>query len=169
MNFSLTNQERLDLKRLLSSSSDYSNTTELIRHVKHSTSIQKEVMDLAAWMKSKPKETNFEDTNNELEAQQVVPFLYGLYPDLFKKVLHNEIDFRILDRVIQVLQGIEDGKVDQHEGSVLVSKVLKELYLDSAVRHGDNLDKKYESNQKPKYNLEKQISWKTYRSQSMKK
>jgi hypothetical protein len=163
MNFSLTNQERLDLKRLLSTS-DCGNNTDLIRKVKHSANIQKDVMDLVTWMKAQPEDTDFEDPKVEAEAQTVVPFLQGLYTDLFKKVLHREIDFRILDKLIQVLQGIEDGKVDQHEGSVLAGKVLKELYLDSAVRHGDNLDKKYEKDKKPAPIPEKKISWKTYKS-----
>lgn len=165
MNFSLTNQERLDLKRILSNSSDYQNTTELIRHVKHSSKIQKEVMDLVAWMDAQPETTDFEDSNVELEAQTAVPCLYGLYPDIFKKVLHREIDFKILDRLIQILRGIEEGSVDQHEGSVLVGNVLKEMYLDSAVRHGANLDKKYKNDKKPDPLPEKPISWKAYRSQ----
>ena len=36
-------------------------------------------------------------------------------------------------------------KVDQHEGSVLVGKLLKELYVDSALRRSENLDKEYGS------------------------
>ena len=35
---------------------------------------------------------------------------------------------------------IEDEKVDQHEGSVMVGKVLKELYVDSALKTADKLD-----------------------------
>ena len=162
MNFSLSNQERLDLKRLLNTN-ECSNTTELIRHVKHSSKIQKDVMDLVAWMKSLPSDTDFEQHSVEVDAQTVVPFLSGCYPEIFKKVLQNEIDFRILDKLIQVLQGIEDGKVDQHEGSVLVGKVLKELYLDSATRRGDKLDKKYEKDKKPAPLPEKRISWKSYK------
>jgi hypothetical protein len=42
---------------------------------------------------------------------------------------------------VRVLEMIEDGKVDQSEGSVIVGKFLKELYVDSALRRADNLDK----------------------------
>ena len=67
--------------------------------------------------------------------------------------------------MLAVLKAIEDEKVDQHEGSVLVGKVLKELYLDSAVRHGQNLDKMYEASQPPKPEVvpEKPISWKEFK------
>ena len=42
-----------------------------------------------------------------------------------------------------VLKMIEDDKVNQHEGSVMVGKVLKELYIDSALKRGDHLDKEH--------------------------
>jgi hypothetical protein len=163
MNFSLTNQERLDLKRLLNTS-DCENNTEHIRKIKHSTKIQQAIMDLVAWMKNQPDTTNYDDMGVQADAGMAAPFLHQFYPDLLKKILHKEIDFRILDKLIQVLKGIEDGKVDQHEGSVLVGKILKEMYLDSAVRHGENLDKKYETDKKHAPLPEKQISWKTYKA-----
>jgi hypothetical protein len=164
MNFNLSNQDRLDLKRLLNSM-ECDNNTELIRKVKHSTKIQQDVMDLVTWMKANPRqdEQNLVDLDYETEAKVHAQFLQETYPDLFKKVLRNEISFAILDKLLQVLKGIEDGKVDQHEGSVLVGKVLKELYLDSAVRHGDNLDKKYETS-KPETVPEKQVTWKQYKT-----
>ena len=79
-----------------------------------------------------------------------------------------------MSRLLHILKGIEEEKVDQHEGSVLVGKVLKELYLDSAVRHGKNLDKKYEKVEneyedqetKKEPPPEKLISWKEYKTNS---
>jgi len=43
-----------------------------------------------------------------------------------------------------------------------VGRVLKEMYLDSAVKHGENLDKKYQ-NEQPVKIPEKLISWKQYK------
>ena len=54
--------------------------------------------------------------------------------------------------------------MDQHEGSVMVGKLLKEVYVDSALRRADNLDKQYESEEKPTLYDGKQISWKSYKS-----
>ena len=100
------------------------------------------------------------------EAKVLVPFLANGYTDIFNKVIRNEINFEILGKLLYVLKAIEDEKVDQHEGSVLVGKILKELYLDSAVRHGENLDKKHAAEEPPKPKLVegKSISWKEYKN-----
>jgi hypothetical protein len=64
--------------------------------------------------------------------------------------------------VLQVLRAIEEGDVDQHEGSVVFGKLLKKLYIDSAVKEGDNLDK--DNIVEPIIYVEsKPISWKDYK------
>ena len=57
---------------------------------------------------------------------------------------------------------IEDGKVDQHEGSVIVGKILKELYVDSAMKRIDNLDKEHTQDSVPKIEPKK-LSWREYK------
>jgi hypothetical protein len=39
--------------------------------------------------------------------------------------------------------------LDQHEGSFIVGTILKELYIDSALKRGDKLDNEY-ADSKPK-------------------
>ena len=39
-----------------------------------------------------------------------------------------------IKKLINVLKNIEEGDVDQHEGSVVVGKILKEMYIDSALK-----------------------------------
>jgi hypothetical protein len=77
--------------------------------------------------------------------------------------LKDEIDLRILSKLLRVLKLIEDGEVDQHEGSAMVGKILKEMYIDSAVRHGENLDKEYET-EKVKKEDGRRINWKQYKA-----
>ena len=57
---------------------------------------------------------------------------------------------------------IEDEKINQEEGSVMVGKILKELYIDSALKRGNNLDKENELNA-TKFIEPKPISWKQYK------
>jgi hypothetical protein len=57
---------------------------------------------------------------------------------------------------------IEEEKVDQHEGSVLVGKYLKELYVDSALRRADNLDNQ-NTHTETEYRESKNISWKMFK------
>ena len=71
-----------------------------------------------------------------------------------------------LTKLLIVLKLIEDGKVDQNEGSVMVGKVLKELYVDSALKQSKHLDEKYEKENLTEINLQKDtkpISWKEYK------
>jgi len=187
-------QEKLDLKRLLKTS-DCDNNTDHIRKVKHSSKIQKDIMEIIAHKKTNmklygcgirsvvednhayseglrrsPEEYEQNPDRFELEAKVVGHFLYTNYPDIFRKVINDEINYEIMSRLLHILKGIEEEKVDQHEGSVLVGKVLKELYLDSAVRHGENLDKKHkkvavdDQETKKVASSEKLISWKEYKT-----
>jgi len=166
MDLYISPQERLDLKRLLNTTNCEDNTKH-IREVKHSTKIQRDVMELVQFQRKQRKMAEETPEIFELEAQAVASFLYVNYTDIFKRILRNEINYEILGKVLDVLKAVEDEKVDQHEGSVLVGKVLKEMYLDSAVRHGNNLDKKYQETVPPKPVpvVEKLISWKEYKNQ----
>ena len=162
-------QEKLDLKRLLKTS-DCDNNTDHIRKVKHSAKIQKDIMEIIEYKKTNMKLYEQKPDMFELEARVIGHFLYINYPDIFRKVINDEINYEIMSRLLHILKGIEEEKVDQHEGSVLVGKVLKELFLDSAVRHGKNLDKKYEKmanedqETKKEPPPEKLISWKEYKT-----
>ena len=68
----------------------------------------------------------------------------------------------ILLQLINVLHYIEDGAVDQHEGSVMVGKLLKEIYIDGAVRKADKLTTEAnneDGNKEDEIREAKNISW----------
>ena len=67
-----------------------------------------------------------------------------------------------------MLKLIEDGKLDQHEGSHRVGKLLKSLYLDSAVRKADKLNHERESGEEARPEP-KNISWEEYKKKKLKK
>ena len=70
-----------------------------------------------------------------------------------------------MGNLLTVMQMIEDERVDQHEGSVIVGKILKELYVDSALKKADKLNEKYDSTKEeeaPKVEGKK-ISWKEFK------
>jgi hypothetical protein len=79
--------------------------------------------------------------------------------------LKDEIDLDIMQKLLYVLNLIEEEKVDQNEGSVMVGKLLKELYIDSALRRGDNLDKEHAQEIVPKEEGKK-INWKEFKAMS---
>ena len=173
----LSSQEKIDLKRLLVEN-DCEDNTEHIRKVKHSAKIQNDIhqfgylknlffgslpVDISKLSKteSKKKQIDFENM-----VQANCNFLYTTYPDIFKRMMKDELDLKIMVRLIEVLKMIEDNKTDQHEASVLFGRVLKEMYIDSAIRHADNLDLEHKG-EKQEPEIGKDISWAEYKKSSL--
>lgn len=162
MNNTINNNERLNLKKLVDEM-DCDDNTDNIRKLKHSVLIRNDIRKIenlktknAELKKSKPDEFM-----SLCEAE--CHFLFNNYTDIFHKVVKDELDLTIMTKLLTVLKMIEDGKVDQHEGSVLVGKILKELYIDSAVKRADNIDKEYES-MKVMPIEGKKISWQEFKT-----
>jgi hypothetical protein len=154
--------ESIPLKAL-TDDSDYVNNTETIRKLKHSILIRDEVRKLDSFKK---RNAYLFEVNPQLfieSAQAECTFLYNNYMDLFHKMIKDELDMKIMHKLLVVLKLIEDGAVDQYDGSVMVGKVLKELYIDSAMKRGENLDKEYEQD-RPKLKEGQAISWKQYKN-----
>ena len=66
----------------------------------------------------------------------------------------------MLNNFISCLKEIEDGKVDQNEASVKVGTILKEIYIDSALRKANKLDEQNNTQIKKE---PKSISWKQFK------
>ena len=84
-------------------------------------------------------------------------------------MIKGEIDLEIMGRLLLILKLIEDERVDQHEGSVMVGKILKELYVDSALKNCKKRDEEQDAKEKDeqeevKYKEEKPISWAEWRT-----
>lgn len=157
----LTDSERLNLKRLINDS-ECEDNTEHIRKVKHSVLIRDDVrkLDTLKNTENALKTTDFEKFKEKCSTE--APFLYNNYTDIFNKMVNDELDLTIMTKMLVILKLIEDAKVDQHEGSAMIGKVLKELYVDSATKRMDNLDAKYEAD-KPVPIEGKKLSWKEFK------
>jgi hypothetical protein len=159
---SINDQERLNLKKLVHDM-ECDNNTDTIRKLKHSVLIRDDIRRLET-LKHTEKVLLANDTARFSEmAKNKCVFLYTNYTDIFNKVLKDELDLGIMTRLLGILKMIEDEKVDQHEGSVLVGKILKELYIDSALKRADNLDKEHPSDQ-VEVESGSNISWHQYKN-----
>ena len=157
----ITDNERSKLKELVDKS-DCVDNTEFIRKTKPSQGIMKDVRKLES-LSNTHQSLRINDPENYLEVcKKECAFLYTHYTEIFNKLLKDELDLTIMARFVVILKMIEDNKVDQHEGSVLIGKILKELYLDSAIKRANNLDKQYEG-ETPAPEVGKEISWKKYK------
>jgi hypothetical protein len=158
---SITEDERLNLKKLIDEM-DSEDNTEQIRRVKHSVRIRDDIrrMEQLKQEHATLRITNMEEFFNIVQCE--CRFLYDNYMDIFTRCMKDELDISIMTKVLIVLKLVEDGKYDQHEGSVMIGRYLKELYLDSAVKRADNLDKEREGERVPKVEGKK-ITWKAYK------
>lgn len=74
---------------------------------------------------------------------------------------------------MNVLRLIEDGELEQEEGSVMVGTLLKEMYIDAALKKADKLggnknQGKKEEKEKMEVKAAVNISWKEWSSSNSK-
>ena len=135
----MNDSERLNLQKMIKAN-DAENNTDQIRALKHSIKIKEEVeilikikKDYHELAKSNPSDFNDLCVNK-------CTFLFNNYTEIFNKVKKDEINLSILLRLLNVLYSIEEGTVDQHEASFEVGTLLKQIYIDSALKKADKLN-----------------------------
>lgn len=151
--------QRLHLQKMISANNVEDNT-DLIRKLKHSHILRENVNNLIM-LKAKYID---EPEKVHLEAMVECGFLFTYYTDIYNKIRKDEIDLKILFRAFDVLQNIEEGRLDQHSGAFEFGKLLKEIYVDSALRKAEKLNA--ESGEKePEYKgPQVNISWSQFKS-----
>jgi hypothetical protein len=135
----MNDNERLNLQKMIKEN-DVINTTGLMRELKHSKKILEEVDLLLKLKREHPSMAKSNPEDFDELCVNNCQFLFKHYTDIFNKVIKDEIDLNILLRLINVLHTIEEGDQDQHEGSFEVGKLLKQIYIDSALRKADKLN-----------------------------
>jgi hypothetical protein len=153
----MDDKQRLQLQNMIKAN-NVEDQTSLIRNLKHSQIIRSEVNNM---IMIKAKFRGDETKINE-ECINECNFLFTYYTDIYNKLRKDEININILNKFLDVLKRIEEGELDQHEGSFLVGTILKELYIDSALKKAEKLNVNEESREKPK-RAENNISWKEFK------
>lgn len=156
----MNDNERINLQKMIQENNT-ENNTNLIRELKHSKQILKDVDNL---LNIKQKYARLSKSNPHAFDSMCInkcSFLFNHYTDIYNKVLKDEINLQILERLLNVLHLIEEGQVDQHEGSFEVGKLLKTIYIDSALKKADKLNE--QNNISKDVNPVKPISWRDYK------
>jgi len=135
----MNDDERLNLQKMIQEN-DVVNTTGLMRELKHSKKILEDVDLLLKLKREHPSMAKSNPEEFDALCVEKCQFIFNHYTDIFNKVKKDEIDLNILLRLINVLHSIEEGDQDQHEGSFEVGKLLKQIYIDSALRKADKLN-----------------------------
>ena len=127
---------RLNLSKLLNDK-DLEQTTEKIRALRHSPQIKADVDTMVALKRQ------YSRLSKERVKDMAITrcrFLFNNYTNIFNRLVKDELDTRILYKFIETLRRIEEGELDQHQGSYEAGSVLKRLYVDSAVRQDEKRD-----------------------------
>ena len=160
----MDDNQRLQLQNMIKAN-NVDDQTDFIRNLKHSQIIRSEVNNM---IMIKAKYRNDPEKIN-LECMNECGFLFTYYTEIYNKVKKDEIDINILNKFIDVLRQIEDGELDQHSGSFLVGTILKELYIDSALKKADKLNEEHDKNKSIKEQKEPvKISWKQFKRMNSK-
>ena len=152
----MNSQEKLLLQEMIQTN-NVEDQTQTIRNLKHSTLLKTDIEKLLEIM-----ETTSDQSEIHIEAMMECNFLFTYYTDIYNRIRKSEINIDMFYQFLAILSKIEDGEIDQHEGSFEVGTILKKIYVDSALKKSGKLDKKYENVCETR---EKQnINWKKYKA-----
>ena len=157
--------QRLNLEEMLKHS-DVEDNTDKIRKLKHSSKIKE---DVETYIKLNKKYERMKKNNKKIFNQMMVThlnFLWTNYTNIFNRLVKDELDLKILSKFISILSLVEDGKLNQHDASVKIGEILKSLYIDSALKRQEKVDKRNDKiSQKEKIiKPKKNISWAEYKA-----
>ena len=138
MDFKLDNKTRLNFEKMMKEEGVENNTSK-IRTLKHSKKIREQVTQMMN-IRNKYARLDKDIMNKMIESKCV--WLYQNYSNLYIKLKKNQLNLQILNSFLNTLSEIEDGKLDQHEGSVKVGQLLKQLYIDSALKNKKQMEDK---------------------------
>jgi len=141
-------------------------TTSKIRTLKHSKKIRDNITILENLKKTHSRTMKTSPEVFKTMARKQCSFLYDNYTNIFNRLLKDEIDLSIMAEFLKVLYNIEEGILDQHEGSFKIGTILKELYIDSALKQSNKRELSDSKKGKVKKSVKvtnKNIDWKTYK------
>ena len=129
----MDDKTRLNLQEMIKAYDADDNTTK-IRNLKHSRLIKNDVEQLINLKKKYTRMATLEPKKYEKLIISHCNFLFTNYTNIFNRLMKDELNLNILREFIDTLRDIEDGQIDQHEASVKIGEVLKQMYIDSALQ-----------------------------------
>ena len=162
----MDDKQRLNLQEMIKAY-DADDNTSKIRQLKHSRLIRDEVEKMVNLKKKYNRMMTFEPKKFEKIVISHCNFLWTNYTNIFNRIMKDELNLNILRKFIDTLREVEDGGLDQHEASVKIGEVLKQLYIDSALQREKNLDAE-DKKRAPKHKTPvNNISWAKFKASGL--
>ena len=154
----MDDNQRLHLQKMITANNVEDNT-DLMRKLKHSHVLREDVNNLIML-----KVKYMDDLDSlHLEGMTLCNFLFTYYTDIYNKIRKDNIDLSLLFSALDVLQDIEDGKLDMHAGAYKFGLLLKKIYVDSALKKAEKLNAE-DGTKEPEYKgPQVNISWSQFK------
>jgi len=159
MDFKIDDETRLNFNNMLKEQG-VSDNTKKIRKLKHSSIIREQV---AIMLDIRKKYTRVDKKMIDRMIDSKCNWLFIHYTNLFNKLKKDQLNLNILDTFISTLAEIEEGTIDQHEGSVKVGQALKELYIDSALKQEKQREARIAKKNKKQRKPASKLTWYQYK------
>jgi len=155
----LSDNDKVQLRQMIEKN-NVVDKTDQIRELKHSANIRGDIVTLLQLKKDYAELLRTDKEAFEKISVQKCRFLFFNYMELYNLILKESMDLKIFDKLIAVLERIENNEIDQHEGSFLVGTYLKEIYIDGKLAESKRSDELYPS--VPRVDPKK-ISWSEFK------
>jgi hypothetical protein len=157
----MDDNQRLQLQSMINEN-NVIDKTNLIRKIKHSSILRNEVNEMIQLKNVYKNDLSSPDFKDE--SMSKCKFLFQYYTDIFNKLRKDELNVNMLFEFLDILEKIEKGEMGQHDASFKVGSILKNMYIDSAVKHTEKMEnmeaKNNENNSEPKPKPKsKDVSW----------
>ena len=161
--FKIDDETRLNFDKMLKESGASDNTSK-IRQLKHSDKIREQV---TLMMEIKKKYPKLKKETKDRMIESKCTWLWRNYMNIYNKLKKDQLNLSILHNFLSTLKQIENGQLDQHEASVKIGKILKELYVDSAMQQQKKREKLEAKRKKKGGKPIKKLSWSDYKKLTM--
>jgi len=155
----MDDNQRLHLQQMITAN-NVDDNTNLIRQLKHSHILREDINNL---IMLKVKYTDDPDSLH-LEGMTECNFLFTYYTDIYNKIRKDELDLKIMFQALDVLRDIEDGKIDQHDGSYTFGLLLRKIYVDSALKKAEKLNTQTGETEKEYKGPQVDVSWSQFKN-----
>jgi len=150
--------EKQKLEEIKKQNNDYIDNTDGIRRLKHSHLIRNEILKMEKLKKEKKEIREENPILFSQLCQTSCTFLYNSYTDIYHRVFKDELDLLLMEQALTTLEKIEEGDINQEEGSVLMGKLFYKVFVESAIKRDKENDKKIQRKEP-----DISCSWKEYK------
>ena len=146
----MNSKEALKLNDMIQEG-DCVDNTEMIRQLKHSSQITKNLNIILRLKKKHEEMDTFDFKALDNECLKECRFLFDNYTSIYNKLLRGQIDLVVFYKFLYYLKKIEDGELTFYQASFEIGTLLKNMYVDPIIEKDNNKNVK-------------NITWNEYKS-----